>query len=93
VRRAGGSLTAFLPLALGEAALPFKGGTLLVDPATLLAVPSALTSATGSASIALGFPDDPLLVGLVFRGQWLVQDPGAVAGWALSAGARVTVGS
>ncbi len=92
LRRAGAALTAFLPLALGEAALPFKGGTLLVEPATLLAAPSALTSATGAAGITLGLPDDPLLEGLVFRGQWLVQDPGAVAGWALSAGAKVTVG-
>ncbi|MBM3986318.1 MAG: hypothetical protein FJ296_11655, partial [Planctomycetes bacterium] len=91
--RAGAGLPAFLPLSLGDASLPFKGGTLLVDPALLLVVTIATTSASGAAAIALPLPDDPLLAGLVFHAQWLVQDAGAVAGWALTPGAKVTVGS
>ncbi len=92
LRRAAGSVPAYLPLSLADAALPFKGGTLLVDPGALLAAPLTLTSASGVSSMDLPLPDDPLLEGLVFHGQWLVQDAGAVAGWALSAGAKVTVG-
>lgn len=93
LRAAGGNLPALMPLAVAPAALPFKGGTLLVEPATLLVLFAATTAANGTAAVGLGLPDEPALAGLVFDLQWLVQDPGAVQGWALSRGLEVTVGS
>jgi subtilisin family serine protease len=92
LRRAGVGLTAWLPLSLAQATLPFKGGTLLVDPLALLALPVAVVGADGGALMPLPLPADPQIAGLVFDGQWLVHDPSAVADWALSAGVQVTVG-
>ena len=92
LRRAGVGLAAYLPLSLAQAALPFKGGTLHVDPVVLIALPVATVGPDGTVQMPLPLPGDPQLAGLVFDGQWLVQDPGALAGWALSPGVQVTVG-
>lgn len=92
LRRAGIGLTAWLPLSLAQAALPFKGGTLHVDPVVLLALMVATVGPDGTVQMPLPLPADPQLAGLVFDAQWLVQDPGAIKGWALSPGVKVTVG-
>jgi hypothetical protein len=66
----------------GTASLPFKGGTLLVDPSFLIQIPFA-TNAAGTASVPLAIPANPVLAGLALNFQALVGPP---SGWALSNG-------
>jgi hypothetical protein len=80
------SKSGWLVVALAPASLPFKGGTLLLDPAFLL--PLAIgTDAAGSANIPLLVPADPQLLGLPVHFQALL--PGAP--WALSNGLAAVV--
>jgi len=66
---------------------PFKGGTLLPVPATLL-----LALGTGAGSIALPFPAwPPGLSGLDIDFQYAIQDAAALHGVALSNALRADV--
>ncbi|MHC4845197.1 MAG: hypothetical protein ACYTCU_03445, partial [Planctomycetota bacterium] len=62
--------------------LPFKGGTLLVDPSFLIQIPFA-TDGGGAAGVPLLIPSDPVLAGLGLNFQAAVGPP---SGWALSNG-------
>jgi hypothetical protein len=45
----------------------------------------------GYSTFHAPIPDDPAIVGLTLHGQWLVQDPGALNGFASSQGLQVTI--
>ncbi|MCB9898836.1 MAG: FG-GAP repeat protein [Planctomycetes bacterium] len=72
--------TAVLFLGLTEVALPFKGGTLHVDP--LLSVAFALPAA--GVSLPFGVPHDDTLSGFHLLLQGAHADPGAPLGVAIS---------
>jgi len=93
MRKAAASSAAGFLLGFDQASLPFKGGVLLVDLAGPFVLLPLTTSPTGSASIPFAIPSDPLLAGLEVDCQWIVQDPGAVAGIALSPGLQIIIGS
>jgi photosystem II stability/assembly factor-like uncharacterized protein len=78
---------AWLLYSPNDASLPFKGGTLLVDPGTLLALPIT-TDILGEASLPLQMPADPLFAGWPLRFQVALQWP---LGWALSNGLQGTL--
>ncbi len=79
-------------IGFSRAALPFKGGKLLVDPTGWITL-FGTTTTTGRAAIPIPIPPDPALEGLIFDSQWIVADPGAIQGMALSAGFEVTIGT
>jgi hypothetical protein len=86
-----GSANATLLLGLAPLAAPFKGGTLLVDPAGALLLPVFLSGGNGvpgagSAAITNVMPDEPLLTGLSIFFQLAVPDGGAPKGIAFSSG-------
>lgn len=77
-----------LPADLGFAGMP--GCSLLVSPDAMLL---AQADASGTARVPLQLPAGAGIVGSVIHGQWLAQAPGLnLAGLAVSAGLRVTVG-
>lgn len=90
----GGATAAFL-LGLAPASIPFKLGHLLIDvtlPYVVFFVPLPGTpggAGQGTLTIPLPISDDPLLVGLAVYDQFLVQDPSAPVGWAMSNGIEV----
>jgi hypothetical protein len=92
-----GGATGVLAWGLAPAALPFKGGTLLVSlgpPGGL--VPLVFPGAgAGGGGLKLPFtlPDDPLLAGLSFYLQLLASDPGAPKGVSLSNGLEERIGA
>jgi len=45
----------------------------------------------GYTTQRFGIPNDPALVGVTLFGQWWVNDPGAVSGWASTSGAQFTI--
>ena len=87
------STPALLLLGGGSASLPFKGGTLLVDLSPLFLSFAHVTDGTGFARQPLPIPAKATLLGATFFAQWLVSDPAAVRGTALSRGIQVTLGS
>lgn len=91
-----GQAPAWFVLGVQSAALPFKGGTLLVHPPTALVVPFVLLGApgvagAGEALIGLAVPADPLLAGLALFGQVAVQDAAAPAAMSLSNGLAMLI--
>jgi len=93
VRFAAPSAPAFLIIALAQANLPFKGGAILVDVTGAFSQLMQTTSGTGAAQVLLPIPNDQNLLGLPVFGQWLVQDGGAVAGWSMTGGMMLGIGS
>jgi len=93
VRFAAPSASAFLVISLAQASLPFKGGLLLVDVTGAYASLFQATNGTGAAQVPLSIPNDPNLLGLPVFGQWLIQDAGAVAGWSMTGGMMLGIGS
>lgn len=91
--RAAPSSPATLVLGFGQAATPFKGGTLNVNLAGPFDLVTVTTSPTGRALIPAPIPDDDELAGIVFNVQWAIQDIDAIAGIALSQGLEITIGS
>ncbi len=77
--------TGSLLFSLAPASLPFKAGTLLVDPATLFLIGIQLDAA-GALTLPLPIPADALLEGLGSNFQLIVADGGQPKGWALSNG-------
>jgi photosystem II stability/assembly factor-like uncharacterized protein len=86
VSGASASSPATLAYSTAAIAAPFKGGTLLVSPATWLLL-SIVTDGAGSASIPLPVPADALLEGLPLNWQ-VLQNSG---GWKLSNGLAGTL--
>ncbi len=91
----GGTFGALF-VSAGQAAIPFKGGTLLVDPILLMldivlgGFPNA--PGDGSLSIPAVLPNDPLLVGFSVFTQGAFADAGALNGVSLSNGLEIGVG-
>jgi subtilisin family serine protease len=88
---------AWLLIGLATAALPFKGGTLLVDVGqpTLMVprtVSSVLGAPLGTALLLAPVPADPAFSGLALTTQWVVEDGAAPGGMALSNGMALVVG-
>jgi FG-GAP-like repeat len=77
--------TLFTGLALLRASLPFNGGLLLIDPASLLQL-QPLTSSAGLASWSFSLPVNTSLVGVPFRFQSLAADGAQPGGFAFSNG-------
>jgi subtilisin-like proprotein convertase family protein len=75
---------------LSQAAIPGKGGTLLVQP--LLQVPFTIFNPVGVTFLAF-LPSDAALCGTHLFVQSLQQDPGAPKGVAFSAGLELVFGS
>jgi subtilisin family serine protease len=93
VRQAAPSSTAYLLVSVAQSSLPFKGGVLLADVIGPHLEVVATTSAQGGAAIALPVPNDQALLGVSFYCQWLIQDAGATAGWAMSSGLELGIGT
>ncbi len=92
VEHTPGSLVAFY-LATDFATQPFLGGTLLVDPESILALRFATSGDSGVASLQTPIPFDPSLEGLKLYTQAVSPDATQDKGWALSNGVRLMVGS
>lgn len=86
---AGVATPAVLFLGLVEAALPFKGGTLMLHPAASL----PLTLPPGDVPLPTLLPDDPALCGGELFLQLAVADAGAPLGVALSYGLFMLFGN
>jgi hypothetical protein len=91
-----GAGLALLPLALAPAAIPFKGGTLLIDPVGPFILTLPLGGAPGAAGAGSGIlptplPIDPLLDGLNVFAQAVIADAGASKGFAMSAGLQISI--
>lgn len=93
VRLAAPAATAFLVVSAAQVSLPFKGGTLLADVVGPNVVLGTTTDAMGGAAFNLPIPNDANLLGASFYSQWLVVDAGAVAGWSMTAGMQLGIGS
>jgi len=90
-----GGAFAILILSTGSAALPFRGGTILVNISVgqhfnQFVTLSGTPGAAGAGSYT--FDPGPLTGASGFTGfaQFAVQDPGAVQGWAMSEGLQMT---
>jgi hypothetical protein len=91
-----GAGLALLPLAIAPASIPFKGGTLLIDPVAPFILTLPQGGAPGDAGAGHGIlptplPVDPLLDGLSVFVQAVISDPGASKGFAMSAGLEVAI--
>lgn len=84
------NVTAGLLLGFAQASIPFGGGTVLVSlsPGFVLTFP---TGATGALSLPAPIPNDVGIVGAKVDLQWIVVDPGAVGGYALTQGMELTL--
>jgi hypothetical protein len=92
-----GGTTSVMLVGFGPASLPFKQGTLLVDifggPGLMIFLPVFGTPGAAGAgffTLPAPVPTEPLYAGLTWYSQFLVQDPGAPAGWAMTNGVAVT---
>lgn len=88
---------AWLLLGAAVGALPFKGGTLLVDPGAPIVVLSQVVSnglgATfGSTVVPLPIPNDSWLVDMKLFCQWIVKDAAGPEGFSLTPGMALSVG-
>jgi subtilisin family serine protease len=93
IRKAARSATAWLVISLAQANLPFKGGTLLVDVAGPHLELVTTTGSTGDLAVPLPIPNDTGLLGLAFYNQWFVQDLAAFAGWSMTTGLELGIGT
>ncbi|HET6202957.1 MAG TPA: hypothetical protein VFI25_09175 [Planctomycetota bacterium] len=85
----GSATTAILVVGSAEATVPTGyGGSLLVTPGGLLALPVP----PGGLVLPLFIPPDPALCGATFYGQAAEADPGASAGLSFTPGLRVRIG-
>ncbi len=98
VRNARGGALAFL--GISSVAAPFGtflGGVPLnvdhLDPSFVLVTTTLMGSgpAGGFGTYQSAIPDLPALAGLEFFGQWWIQDPTAVNGFAATSGLHVTI--
>jgi hypothetical protein len=97
IANALGGATAWILGGPAPAALPFKGGTLLVSPGSATIVPLVLSGPAGVPGVGtlllpIPLPNIPAYIGASLRMQTLVPDPAAPAGWAMTAGLQFTIG-
>ncbi|GJM20757.1 MAG: hypothetical protein DHS20C15_06720 [Planctomycetota bacterium] len=78
------SSNAVLVASFADFELPFKGGTLYVNPLPPGKMFSSVTGLTGRALVNAPLPEDPALDGMSVFTQWAVFDQEAPAGFALS---------
>jgi len=80
-----------LILSINQAALPFRGGTLLVDIANpLIQVSIPVTAGSGTSTMII--PNDMALIGFMLNGQAGGPDSAQAGGLALTNGMSITVG-
>ena len=96
VEDAVGGGHALLVLSLLSTSLPFKGGTLLVDPVTALILSLPLGGTPGAPGegisiLPVPLPHDPLLSGLSVFSQAVIPDAGASLGFAMTGGLELTI--
>ena len=89
IRRTLGSTNGALMLSSGvSAGIPLLGGTIWLDPSTVIAFPLAIGGSpvpgVGSATLAVPLPANPLLEGQQLVAQGFVVDPGAPNGLAMT---------
>jgi subtilisin family serine protease len=77
----------------GPGSLPFAGGTVLVDLGPSTFIQPLITSPAGIAGVLFVVTDDPVLAGLHVYCQWVVEDPGAVEGFAFTSAFDVVIGT
>jgi hypothetical protein len=94
---ARGGASSFLLVGFAQASLPFKQGTLLVDvfggPGLMLTLPvlgPANVAGAGFFTLPAPVPEEPLLAGLTWYAQYLVQDAAAAKGFAMTNAVAVT---
>jgi hypothetical protein len=96
MRQILGGAQGALAWGLSPAALPFKGGTLLVSLGAGGLIPMVFPGAGpggGGLVLSFTFPDDPLLAGVSVWLQVLAKDPGAPKGVSLSNGLEERIGA
>jgi uncharacterized repeat protein (TIGR03803 family) len=88
----GSDTAAFLIVGLNRTSIPFKQGTVLVDPFRdwLLVLPLSISAA--GMSLDSGIPDDESLCGLHVDAQVLEFDPGAAQGVSFTPGLELVLG-
>ena len=84
-----GAAPGWLGLALGDSGLPVKGGTLLLDPLSLVLLP-VNWDAAGTFQLATTLPNDPLLAGQPLWMQAFASSQPAPWAIRLSNGLRMT---
>ncbi|MEZ5966286.1 MAG: hypothetical protein R3F56_20790 [Planctomycetota bacterium] len=77
-------------LATGKAAIPFAGGTLLLDPTAAYFGVLGFTTLSPAGEGAVPFPI-PRYAGLDLYTQWVFVDPSMPGGLGLSDGVRITI--
>ncbi len=82
--------TASILVGTGRAAIPFLGGTFLVQPPRSAIVLGL--NASGGATLPIDIPADPGLVGLVLDIQAGIADPGAGFGVSMTNGLEISIG-
>ncbi|MBI4881702.1 MAG: S8 family serine peptidase [Planctomycetes bacterium] len=76
---------------VNSASVPFGGGTVLVDLAPPSFVLVTTASAAGAFTLPVPIPNNGAYIGAKFYSQWLVVDPAATGGYAMTRGMEVTV--
>ena len=84
---------AFLVFGFGADSIPYKGGELLVDLTLPWVLIPATTNGIGAANFIFDIPDDEALLGIGIYSQWVISDPGAIFGTALSNGVEAIMGN
>ncbi len=91
-----GSAPVTMVIGMAAASIPFKQGTLLVDPSVLLLIPYTLSlpagPGEGKLTLDLQLPDDPSLSGLNAFFQMFIKDAGAPGGWSMTGGVEWVLG-
>ncbi|MFG0318902.1 MAG: S8 family serine peptidase, partial [Planctomycetota bacterium JB042] len=82
------SVTAGLLIGFAPASVPFGGGTVLVNLSHGLVV--TFPTGPGSLNVPAPIPNDSNLIGAKANLQWVVADPGAVGGYAMTEGMELT---
>jgi subtilisin family serine protease len=78
---------------IAPAAIPYAGGQILIDVGTFNILFPVTINGAGQAQMPFFISGNPAFAGAHIYCQWVVIDPGAVLGKALSGGLEVVIGS